>query len=325
MVDLERRKEYVISQLGDDYLDAGQYHLRYQCPECKELGKTYSDYKLYVNYGPKYQRGKVRGGWCFCQRCNFKVKLPLDTLFESNSEAIDILMKYGFADDCSDEEEEEESWFMIPSTKPVPGTTAWDYIVSRGITPGDIDFYDIRVPELKDNKLFFGRFIVPNQVKGKIFTDMYVARTYVNDPRRYKNPASSERNHIVFNLHRIPENCDRVIINEGCINSIVAGRDSVATFGKYVSDEQLDMILAKHPKKVYVSLDLDAHDKAVDLCRRIRNKTDKVEVYLMEFDDDRDASDLGRYEYMKVLERARLYTDDTTYVIENFLLGGDWQ
>ena len=49
-VNLQTKKNYVISQLGEDFIDAGSCEIRYQCPFCMEQGHTYEDYKLYVNY-----------------------------------------------------------------------------------------------------------------------------------------------------------------------------------------------------------------------------------------------------------------------------------
>ena len=319
MLDLESRKQLVIDKLGDDFLPAGKYELRYQCPNCMDIGKTYQDYKLYVNFGPRYQRGKARGGKFFCHRCELKGDLGIDGILESNTDVIDYILKYGEVQDDSDEY--EEVWYMIPKSKPVEGTLAWDYITSRGITQSDIDFYDIRVPGLSDGKEFFGRFVIPNRIQGKIFTDMYVARDYLGRPTRYRNPYSSARNHIVFNLHRIPDNTPRIILNEGSINSIIAGRDSVASYGKYVSDNQLDLMLSKRPEKFYVSLDRDAISKAEELCYRIKSKSDSTKVYLLEFPDDRDASDLGREKYTEILNSSREYVSKTMFIIENFIKG----
>lgn len=320
MIDLEKRKEYIISQLGPDYLEAGKNELRYQCPNCMDIGKTYSDYKFYVNYGPEYKVGKHRrgNGRFFCQRCEFSGKINLDEMFESNSEVIDYLMNLSVVE-SDDSEDEEPELYMIPKQKPVPGTVAYDYIISRGITQEDIDFYDIRVPSLSDNNIFYGRFVIPNIVTSKIFTDMYVARSYLNSPVRYKNPKSSRKNEIVFNLHRIPEGIEELHINEGCINSIIAGTNSVATFGKYVSDTQLSLILAKSPKKIYVALDQDARKQALELCRRIKSRSPDMEVYLVELPPEVDASDLGRSKYLELARQARPYVSTAIFQLENFM------
>jgi DNA-binding LacI/PurR family transcriptional regulator len=152
----------------------------------------------------------------------------------------------------------------------------------------------------------------------KFWTDMYNARTFINDPVRYKNPFSSKRNQIVFNLFRIKENCDRIILNEGAINSIIAGPDSVASFGKYISDEQLKMIIDKHPARIYVSLDTDAREKAEKLCNKLLSLSNS-EIYLVELPDNKDASDLGREGYNYYIDTAKRYTNQSIYLIEKYI------
>ena len=114
------------------------------------------------------------------------------------------------------------------------------------------------------------------------------------------------------------------ITDEGAINSIIAGDDSVATFGKYVSDDQLNMILKKEPEKIYVSLDTDAREQAEKLCSRIVELTSS-EVYLVELPEGKDASDLGRAQYQYYLNTAKRYKTSSIYFLENFIssLGGN--
>ena len=323
---LQNRRNFIISLLGEDYIPAGLEELRYQCPFCRDQGLRYDDYKMYVN---------ARKGLWWCHRCESKGKIEFDPLLTSgsNTEVYDQLDKWMNSvvqnQEIKKEDEEESDYFLIPSGIPMPNTLAWDYLISRGINPSDMSFYSIRIPGLNDPKSMFSRIVIPNRVISNIWTDMYVARTYIDDKVRYKNPSSSKAHDLVFNLHRIPQNPDRIIINEGAINSIIAGRDSVATFGKHVSDSQLMSILAKNPKKIYVSLDVDAREIAEDLCNRLVSYGD-AEVYLVELPtDDKhpkglDASDLGRQHYLEIVNSARRYTKKSIFLIEKFIeeLGG---
>lgn len=321
-VNLQTRKLYVISQMGDDYIDAGHCEMRYQCPFCKELGLRNNDYKLYVNY-------KKGAYWCF--RCESTGYITFDELStgESNSDASTYIEKLilGYGKKPEDEKDDPSDYFMIPRNIPMPDTLAWNYLISRGITPDDMSYYSIRVPSvIHDEKKFFGRIIIPNRVISHIWTDLYVARTYIDDPIRYKNPSSSKAHDLVFNLHRIKDSPKRIIINEGAINSIIAGRDSVATFGKYVSDIQLSQILSKHPQSIYVSLDTDARKLAEQLCTRIKSLSD-ARVFLVElptqWNPDKqeykglDASDLGKEVYSEYVNHSREFESSAIYSIEN--------
>ena len=320
---LQNRRNFIISIFGEDYIPAGSTELRYQCPFCREQGLRFDDYKLYVNCSLS-----KKGGLWWCHRCESKGRIKFDPLLSSGSNTdmynqLDKWMNDAIKGQESNQEEESD-YFLIPSNIPMPGTLAWDYLIKRGINPSDMSFYNIRIPGLNDSRSMFNRIVIPNRVISNIWTDMYVARTYVDDKVRYKNPSLSKAHDLVFNLHRIPQNPDRLIINEGAINSIIAGRDSVATFGKHVSDSQLMLILEKNPKKIYVSLDVDALDIAEDLCNRLVSYSDS-EIYLVELPTDSehpkglDASDLGREHYLDIINSSRRYTKKSIFMIEKFI------
>lgn len=330
---LQSNKDYIISRLGDDYIDAGNYELRYQCPFCMDMGLRYDDYKFYITYAKKRKSNNkwTKPGTYWCHRCESTGVIEFDELLTqgSNSDAANYLEAFmKTLTDNNEYKEEESDYYMIPKKIPMPGTLAWDYLISRGISPADMSFYNIRVPSLNDESKFYGRIIIPNRIISNIWTDLYVARTYIDDPVRYKNPSSSKAHDIVFNLHRIPDNPERIILNEGAINSIIAGTDSVATYGKHVSDIQLRSILAKHPQKIYVSLDIDAENIAEQLCSRIKAISD-TKVYLVELpsiwiEKDRkekglDASDLGKDRYLEYVNSAKEYTSSNIFLIEKFI------
>jgi phage gp37-like protein len=117
-------------------------------------------------------------------------------------------------------------------------------------------------------------------------------------------------------------------MNEGAINSIIAGNDSIATYGKHVSDNQLRAILAKRPQKLYVSLDTDAENIAEELCSRIKAISD-TKVYLVELpsvwsEKDKkqkglDASDLGKERYLEYVNSAKEYTSSSIFSIEKYI------
>lgn len=302
--------QVIVDNLGDDYVTATEGNVAYHCPFCDEDGDTHTDKKLYINTNNmKY----------ICFRCGRHGTFKFLDRLQSNSEVYDILEgMFDISGESLSEEEDDPELFYIPKHKPVEGTVAYDYITSRGITQEDIDFYDIRVSDLSQPQLY-GRFIIPNKVQGKVFTDMFVARTYLNDPTRYKNSMGAKRNKIVFNLHRIPDNPPCIIINEGAINSIVAGRLSVATYGKFVSEEQIKMILSKNPKSIYCSLDTDAYKYTMKLCKRLKQLKPHLPVYIVELPEGKDACDLGRDAYMKCVLESKEYKDYSTYVVEKFL------
>lgn len=315
--ELENNLRIIIDSLGDDnYIVATKNNVAFQCMMCREDGDTHTDHKLYVS---------LETGKFICFRCSRKGTISLDDGLGSNSDVYKMLgnmLESMTSDNSSSSEEEEPELFLIPKHKPLPGSVAHDYLLSRGMTQYDIDRYDIRVAG-SEMPMFRGRFIVPNKIVGKIFTDMYVARTYMDDKVRYKNPTNANKNKLVFNLHRIPDNPEYIIINEGCLNSIIAGDLSVATYGKHVSDTQLQMILDKKPSRIYVSLDTDALVQAKKLCQRIKERSPEIRVFLVNLPEVNgkglDAVDLGRETYYKYLDESIEYLDRSTYAIFDYL------
>lgn len=312
---LQANLDAIISNLGDDYVNATQNNIAYRCPFCEADGDTHTDRKLYVSYdNMKY----------LCFRCGRTGKINLDDGLASNTDFYKYLA--GYMEETTESDEDEEELFFIPKYKPVRGSQAYDYIISRGISEEAMEYYDIRVPSINQPHLF-GRFIIPNQVQGKVFTDLYMARTYINDPVRYKNSQGAKRNQIVFNLHRIPDNPDYIIIQEGALNAIIAGKLSVATMGKFVSEYQIQAILRKNPKMIICSLDTDAYKYTIRLCKRLKELRPNLPVYIVNLPEGKDAGDLKHDLYWKYVVESTEYVDYSTHVITNYFKsineGGD--
>lgn len=295
--------EYIIIQFfGNDYIapDSNSNDYRFQCPHCKELGKRTDDYKLYVH------KGNLK---FHCFRCGWKGRLSRSDALEegSSSKLLSRLNELVKSRNVSEDEDEETIYYRIPENLVQPSDiNAYNYLKGRGITDEDIKYYSIRMPNLSDSSKFMGRIVIPNKVIAKVYTDMYVARTYIGQEPKYKNPYNSPKDSVIFNYSRIPKNPEQIIINEGTITSIIAGRDSIATYGKSVSDTQISMICDLNPKKIYVSLDNDAKDddhpdatmyKTVSLIRKLLDKLPSAEIYLVEMPPGKDAVDVGRDMY----------------------------
>jgi hypothetical protein len=191
---------------------------------------------------------------------------------------------------------------------------AYNYCVKRGITDYLIDRYDIRFGI--DN--LFGRIVVPNITYGnrKIWTDIYSARSYINQTPKYYMPEDCNKNNIVFNLHNISDGCDNIFINEGVITSIFAGETSVAVFGSKPSEKQLSLISSKKAKNYYCTLDGDAagrlpnQNMAESLSKKIGKESN---IYFVNMPEDRDAADMGNKVYLEYVMDSRILYNNVTY------------
>ncbi|AWD93070.1 DNA primase [Bacillus phage vB_BceM-HSE3] len=291
---------------GTDYQGDGSQsaEISFCCPFCESRrGKPDTDYKMYVNIAKlKY--------WCF--KCEAKGNLApkgesRKALLQGSSEALASLVDY--FDQKREEELELEddgsNQFLIPTQKLRPGSNAYQYMIDRGVRHEDIEFYDMREGSLS-HTLFFGRVVIPNVVTHNIFTDMFVARGYLHQEKRYLNPSASHKTEVVFNLHRIPQNVPDITICEGCISGIFTGRTCVATYGKYVAKSQMRMILNKKPQALYVSLDPDAREQALKLCSDIVGRT-SIPLYQIDMPEGMDPADLGYEGFQEYKRSAKRY------------------
>lgn len=306
----------IVHEFGDDYTRSGD-ELLYHCPFCPSLGKRNDDRKLYVN--------SVNGKY-HCFRCESKGSLIRSdsedySLYTELGDPIDLIQKYLNNDD----KQEDSDYYWIPSQQVIdyPNSVFYNYLIDRGITPDDMRFYQIRGFGY-DNPHFVNRVIIPNKIVMKNWTDMYTCRSiFEDDLPRYYNARASTKSSIVFNLHNIPQNPPQIIINEGVINSIIAGRDSVAVYGKYVSNNQISQICSKNPRSIIISLDRDALDLSYQLAKRINRYLPSCEIRIVILPNDTDASDLGRIQYYQYVERSQEYLPAGKYrllsSIEKFL------
>lgn len=307
----------ILEKFGDDILHRSGDELLFRCPFCEDRGKS-PDLKgnLYVN-----NRKLVY----FCQRCGASGRLIEDVKgynFDETPSDIELLEKI---DSILHNQDEVKCNFDLSNSSRIVFSNdsrtyyedeAIRYLESRGITEDIIDFYEIRLGDIFSKKYKY-RIVIPNRVEvrgGKEYTDMFVARYFREIPRdetgkltipKYVNPSGDNRSKTVFNLHRI-EDGSPIIITEGVLSSISAGRNAVATYGKYVSRDQLIKILKKNPSVVYVSLDPDAIVEALELCKRIRSMS-HVEVRVVELPDGEDPNSLGHDRFIEYLMKASIY------------------
>lgn len=109
----------------------------------------------------------------------------------------------------------------------------------------------------------------------------------------------SKRN-TVFNLN-IARTQPEIVIVEGVIDALTIGDSGVATFGKQVTDEQVELILSNvTPEKgIYVMIDKDAPEQAEKLAQRLYHKHKNTFVVLNP--EDADANDMGTYKTWELI------------------------
>ena len=284
--------ELIEERFGTDHIrESSHNELRFNCPFClKKRGKADDDKKLYVNEESlKF----------YCFKCGSKGKIrTVSVAAESCYGVYEKLLNRSREDDSK--EDSDDNMFYIPVTKISKGTVAYNYCLKRGITEELIDYYDIRLG-IQD---LTGRIVIPNNVYGKCWTDMYSARTVMNQIPKYKNPIGAKKNNIVFNLKNIKEGQERVIIVEGVITAICGGKDCVAVYGCHPSDSQLKQIISKYPKSIYCVLDNDdaGNSGTIQLLNWLGSSEYQGKIYRVKMPRDTDACDMGYEKFRNYIE-----------------------
>lgn len=284
-------KDIIIAKFGGNYQVSGS-EMIYHCPYCPDQSK-FGD-KLYVN---------SKLGVYNCFRCGAHGKISLDSDSQSISSSVeDAVTTVSEFLKIKPVRNIEELYVEIPSARLVnyPQSYAYQYILNRGISKDQMDYYDLRV--FGTSPEFHNRVVFPNRVVNYNWTDFWTARAMFDQIPKYLNSNLVSKSEIVFNLYRIPENSD-IIINEGIINSIIAGPNSVAILGKSCSFSQFKQIVYKKPKSVIISLDTDAIEWSLNLAKKFKEVG--VPVRITYLPDNKDASELGYPRYMEYVNSSK--------------------
>ena len=282
----------ITDRFGTDYKEASHGEITFNCPFClSKRGKADDDHKLYVN---------TKSLKFHCFKCGSSGRLKKLQNISEVYGVYEKLLAFGRAkEDIPTSDEDEDNMFYVPVTPITKGTVAYDYCLKRGITEELIRYYDIRlgVGDLA------GRIVIPNNVFGMCWTDMYSARTIIDQIPKYKNPTGAKKNTLVFNLKSIKDNQDKVIIVEGVITAICGGKDCVATYGCHPSDDQLNQIISRKPKSIYCCLDGDEAGQSgmKDLLNYLEEHYQGT-LYYVTMPKDQDACDMGYKKFRGYIE-----------------------
>lgn len=308
---LDQKAEQLLDKLGLPLLTGG-VELRWNCPFCeRSTGSADTKQHLY------YNRNKER---FFCQRCTtggtldyFLRSQGLDATKKSGSriewrEVVDYLIRMKLYVDRRRDIIETPSIVYPCKVKPTwKHREARKYLCGRGIpVPQQIE-YDLRV----GSQGYFDRIFFPTFRPGVERRELqfWVARVFPKceeDEMKYRNPPGLSRNQYIFNLNRAEE-YRHVIITEGVTSAMAIGPNAVATFGKFVSDNQVRMLASRRFDSYTVSLDGDAMDCNIALAKKLHERGCFVRV--VDLPEEHDPASLPRSELNRCLDHAVEYSE----------------
>lgn len=199
------------------------------------------------------------------------------------------------------------------------------YLDHRGITAHEVIDYNIgfvdygEIQRSHKSPLVLKQSVVFTTYNRQYEPIYWNTRSIEADPYIKSFNALSQENEYskkdtVFNLNRVDK--DKVaVICEGVFNAITCTQDQyvgLATFGKAVTNEQLELIVKAQPKAIYLFLDNDAIKQSLDLPKRIKNINSTIPVcYVLNPYGKMDANDLGKLKTKELLDSVSptsLYT-----------------
>lgn len=232
----------------------------------------------------------------------------------------------------AEEPEEVEEVKLVPPPLPIGFRMDWDhpdavpfldYMVNRrGFSLEDIIKHNMGFVVKGHTETAQGKYVPLNNHVIFLTHDnegryqYWNSRSIEKDPRikTFNAPARDHeysKRTTVFNLNAARYLYDIVIV-EGVPDALTIGPSGVATFGKQVSDEQVEKILRSvnsPDQHIYIMLDMDAKDAMKRLGERLHKRHENT--FFVINPTRKDANDLGREETWKIIRNNSVKADET--------------
>jgi hypothetical protein len=157
------------------------------------------------------------------------------------------------------------------------------YLYERGLSSNDFIKYSIGYCTTGE---YGGRVVIPSY-SGSNQLNFFVARTYDGNYFKYKNPEASKD--IIFFENLINWNAP-IILCEGVFDALAIKRNAIPILGKSISTSLYKKIITSSVKDIYIALDDDAKDRAVEIGEQFLNQGKRVFIVTL---PDKDPSEMG--------------------------------
>ena len=280
--------------LGKSYKRARGNHA-FHCPFCNHRKP-----KLEINMATN-EEGKNPWECWVCQTKGRTIRsllYQLKTPREQSNEILKYLPKGSYIEykGLSIIELPKEYQPLYSATKTsVVANLVRNYLYERGLTDNDFIKYSIGYCTTGE---YGGRVIIPSfSESGSL--NFFVARTYDGNYYKYKNPEASKD--IIFFENLINWN-QPIILCEGVFDAISIKRNVIPILGKSISNSLYKKIIISKVKDIYIALDTDAKDRALEIGEKFLNQGKRV--FLIDL-PDKDPSEMGFIPFTKLIQTAQ--------------------
>ena len=168
------------------------------------------------------------------------------------------------------------------------------YLYERGLTDNDFIKYGVGYATSGE---YGGRVIIPSYTTSGTL-NFFVARSYDGNYFKYKNPEASKD--IIFFENLINWNAP-IILCEGVFDAIAIRRNAIPILGKSVSKALYKKIITSNVRDIYIALDNDAKDRALQIAEQFLNNGKRVFIVEMK---DKDPSEMGFRTFTEHIQTA---------------------
>ena len=168
------------------------------------------------------------------------------------------------------------------------------YLYERGLN--DIDFIKYNIGYCTTGE-YGGRVIIPSYSASNQL-NFFIARTFDGNYFKYKNPEVSKD--IIFFENLINWSVP-IILCEGVFDAVAIRRNAIPILGKSISKSLYKKIISSQLKDIYIALDNDAKDRAVEIAEQFLNQGKRV--FLIDL-KEKDPSDMGFQAFTELIQSA---------------------
>jgi len=169
------------------------------------------------------------------------------------------------------------------------------YLYARGLSDNDFIKYSIGYCTSGD---YGGRVIIPSYSESNTL-NFFVARSYDGNYFKYKNPETSKD--IIFFENLINWN-QPIILCEGVFDAMAIRRNAIPLLGKSISTSLYKKIITSKVKDIYIALDTDAKNRALEIGEKFLNQGKRV--FLVDL-PDKDPSEMGFKPFTEHIQTAQ--------------------
>lgn len=192
------------------------------------------------------------------------------------------------------------------------------YCNKRGFTLNDIYMHNIGyvkdswVPlengksvRLKDHLVFLTH---GKDGKYQYWNTRAIRESFIKSLNAPSKEGEHSKKDTIFNINRASQT-PQIVITEGVPDALTVGESGVGTFGKQVTDEQVELILdsVNEEQKIFIYLDKDAKKEIKKLAEKLYKRHN--ETYVVISPTTQDANSLGREEAWNIINNYSVKAD----------------